>query len=152
VPESVVELDVTMALGLAKMIDAEVGHDPIQPGVEARVALELPDVSVDLDETLLHHVEGVLLVAEESIGDRIDFALIALHQDFEGPFVAGLGGRDEGEVLGVCGDHVCRCLETGARGRYSAAGWRGSRSGKLYRRSRAGLLVEKRETFALCAG
>ena len=106
VAEPVVELDVAVALGLAQMVDAEVRHDSIQPGVEARVALELADVSMDLDEALLHDVERVLLIAEESESDRVDFALIALHQDFEGPFVTALYGGDEGEVLGVWGDHV----------------------------------------------
>ena len=80
-------------------IDAEIGHDAIEPGVKARVALKLTDVSVHLDESLLDHIQRIFLVSQEAQGHRVDLALVALHQDAKSPGVAILGHLYEGFVL-----------------------------------------------------
>ena len=48
---------------------------------------------------LLDDVERIFLIAQESERDRVDLALVALHQNSKGPRIALLGQFDEGFVL-----------------------------------------------------
>jgi hypothetical protein len=60
------EVDRLLALVLAEVVDRQVHDDPVEPRIEGRLALELVEVPVGLDEGVLDHVEGVVLVADHA--------------------------------------------------------------------------------------
>jgi hypothetical protein len=77
------------------VVDAEVHADAIDPGVEARVALELVEALVGLGEGVLHDVQSVLAIAEHADGERGDLSLITFDQHPEGLPITPAGALDE---------------------------------------------------------
>jgi hypothetical protein len=77
------------------LVDAEVHHDPVQPGVEARGALEGADVLVHLDEGFLDDVERVGLVLDDAEGHREGTPVVAFIELAKGGLIPGLQPLDE---------------------------------------------------------
>jgi hypothetical protein len=62
------------------VVDRGIHDDPIKPSVEARAALELVDVLMNLDERLLDGVQSVVLVLDDAHGDGKRPPMILLEQ------------------------------------------------------------------------
>ena len=54
------------------MIQAAIDHQPVNPGIEARIAAEVADAGEELDEDVLRDVHGGGFVAGEAEGDGVD--------------------------------------------------------------------------------
>ena len=72
-------------------VDGVVDGDPVEPGEEGRVALELVDLAEGLDEGFLRQVGGVLVVRGHVVDGGVDAFLIlpnksvaSLHVPFSG--------------------------------------------------------------------
>src|SRR5229473_1765509 len=68
----------------SQQIDAEVSRDPEQPGLEAGLTLEVIQ----------------MLVEDHSERERVEFLLVALHQNPKGSLIAAADALDQGEVVG----------------------------------------------------
>ena len=89
--------------------DAGIHHDAVHPGVEARFAPERPDAAVHVHEGLLETVFGILAVAVEAVGQRVERGFPAVVQLPEGKQVAPRAAVDQPFVrIGKGGWHgVC---------------------------------------------
>ena len=65
---SIVVLHLAVPFRLSQTIDTQIGHDPMQPGGEGRLAAELGELCVDLYEGVLGHIPGLLFVLQN--GER----------------------------------------------------------------------------------
>jgi hypothetical protein len=83
------------AVMLAVIIDAEIFGDLEQPPFEIPAFLERIDLEINAEEGLLDEVEGVLLVAEEGIGQDEDFFLIHPGQRHESLSVSFLDSLNQ---------------------------------------------------------
>ncbi len=84
----------------SQQIDAEVSRDPEQPGLEAGLTLEVIQMLVDLGKCLLGNLHRFLLVPDHSERERVEFLLVALHQNPKGSLIAAADALDQGEVVG----------------------------------------------------
>ena len=89
------------ALAAAQMVQAKVGDDPVEPGVEGALEPEVAEVAVGLEEGLLVNVLGVLLVAQHVQREAEDGLVVAADQRVEGGAVAALSFADEFVVFGA---------------------------------------------------
>ena len=71
------------ALAPAQMVQAQVGHNPVQPGIKRALEPEVSQMPVRLQERLLVHVLGVLLVAQHMQRQPQDGLVVAPHQRIE---------------------------------------------------------------------
>ena len=77
------------ALPVLEAVAALVDRDREQPAAEARLAPELAEAAVGLDEDLLGEVEGLVVVAENPVGHVERPPLMIQHELFESPLVPG---------------------------------------------------------------
>ena len=68
-------------------------RDPVQPGVELRVAAEVADRAVGADERLLRHVQHSLQSGDVAPDQRSHAVLVLAHEQVEGGAVADLHAR-----------------------------------------------------------
>jgi len=64
-------------------IEADVHRDPMQPGRERRVSLELRQGAKRPHEGVLRQVAGILVIAGEPVAELIDPPLVSLHDRIE---------------------------------------------------------------------
>ena len=67
-------------LALANQVQRAVGGDAIQPGGEAGARFVPVDLAISPQESLLHHVLGVLFIRRDSISQPEDGAAMLFHQ------------------------------------------------------------------------
>ena len=65
----------------------------MNPGGEARPRVETLEVGVRLEERVLDHVLGVLLVAREAVGEPEDHPAVLFDEDAEGILLDPARGR-----------------------------------------------------------
>ena len=85
--------------GLAKVVEAAVAGDPVEPGPHSDLALVGDHRVVGGDEDLLEHVLGVLGRAQHLAAEAQQARLVALDERLEGVLVAAPGQGDEGGVV-----------------------------------------------------
>ena len=79
--------------------------DPRQPGRKAGIAAKAFQMREGANVSLLHHILGLAVVAQDAAGEAIEPAVVSLHDGADGGFVAGqrpphqfgvagFGGRD----------------------------------------------------------
>lgn len=91
----VVVVEVPRLLVAADMVDGEVHHDAVEPGVEARSPLEILDVPMNLDEGFLDDVPGILFVLHDPKRHRKSPPVVPVVEFPERCPVALLGTPDE---------------------------------------------------------
>src|SRR6185369_910411 len=69
-----------------------IDRNSYQPGIKLRLALELSQVLVRLQECVLNHVFGILAILRNVLRNAKDVAVVTLHQRFESSYVALTGG------------------------------------------------------------
>src|SRR5512146_136044 len=82
-------------LALAEMIEAEVGDDPVDPGVERTLEAEAAEVSIRLEERVLVDVARVLLGTGQMQGQSENRVVILTDEFFEGTSVTALRSADQ---------------------------------------------------------
>ena len=90
-----------MAAAAAQMIEADVGHNAVNPGVEGAIKAEARQVAINFQECFLVDVLGVFGAAQNVEREAQNLAVIALDENFEGGAVAGLRALDEDAVFGA---------------------------------------------------
>src|SRR3990172_2879886 len=80
------------------------GADTENPGGEAGLALEIGQVRVDAHESFLRHIPGKITVFDDPERHGVHLFLVADDERAERLGVAGLGSRDEREVVCFHGD------------------------------------------------
>src|SRR5229473_3080029 len=100
----------------SQQIDAEVSRDPEQPGLEAGLTLEVSQMLVDLGKCLLGNLHRFLLVPDHSERERVEFLLVALHQNPKGSLIAAADalGRGEAQRLAALSNRKVRGKERSA--------------------------------------
>jgi hypothetical protein len=98
------------------MIEAEIGHYTIDPGIEGTLEPEASQVDVGSQERLLVDVLAILLRTREMYGKAENRAVILPHQFFEGVGVSSLGLSDEQSVVHPSGAACCRMLASNLDG------------------------------------
>ncbi len=88
-----------MAATAAQMIEADVGHNAINPGVEGAIEAEPRQVAINLQECFLVDVLGVFGAAQNVEREAQNLAVVALDENFEGGAVARLRALDEDAVI-----------------------------------------------------
>ena len=83
----------------AQEVDGEVVDDAVEPGAEARSALEILEVAVHPEEGVLGDLPGVFGAADDAVGHRVGTALMAQHELLEGADVALRRAGDEVTVV-----------------------------------------------------
>ena len=86
-------------LPLAQQIEAQIGHDAINPGVERALEAEIADVPVGLQEGFLINVLRVLLRARQVIGQAKHGAIVLAHQFLERGVIATLCFSDQLRIV-----------------------------------------------------
>jgi hypothetical protein len=71
------------------MVDAVVDRDPVQPGLQAGLPPESPEVFERLNKDLLGEVAGVVPVFHETVTEAVDLPLVSDHQFVKRRHVAG---------------------------------------------------------------
>jgi len=94
-------------LAAAQVVQANIGNDAVQPGIEAALKPEPVQIFVDPHETFLVDVTGVFGTMNQIEGQAQNLAVIAVHQLLECQTVARL--RTPYESLLFC-KLRCRCL------------------------------------------
>src|SRR5258708_33237549 len=81
------------------MIEAEVGDDPVDPGVEGTFKTEAAQILVRLEEGLLINVLGVRLRSRQMQREPQDRLIVMTHQYLEGSAVSLLRLADQTRVV-----------------------------------------------------
>src|ERR1035437_7791288 len=89
------------ALAAAQVVQAKVGDDPVEPGVERALKPEVSQVAIGLQERLLVDVLGVLLVAQHVQRQAQDRLVETAHQRVERGPVSALRLADEVIIFGA---------------------------------------------------
>src|SRR5207302_3673180 len=84
---------------LAQMVEAQIGYDPVNPGVEGALETEAADILVRFEEGVLIDVLSVLFGSGEMQGQPQDRLVIVLHELLEGSAVAPLRLADQHRVV-----------------------------------------------------
>src|SRR6266550_2614844 len=93
-------------LSAAQMVQADVGDDAVEPGVEAALEAETVKIAVDLEECFLVDVPGVFGALHEIQSQAQDVPVEAAHQFLESRTTARLRFRNQGPLVEVGqGDH-----------------------------------------------
>ena len=79
------------SLTTAKVIQANVGHDTVKPGVEAAFEAEAMQIAINLEKGLLVNVASILDALHKVKRQTEHITIIAANQLFEGEAVASLG-------------------------------------------------------------
>src|SRR5512146_1712264 len=85
-------------LALAKVIEAKVGHDPVDPRIERTLKAEATEIAICLQERVLVDIACILLGPGKVESQAEDSVVVLPDQFLEGGAVAALGSTDQ---LGV---------------------------------------------------
>src|SRR6516164_4519892 len=66
------------------MVHAAIHHQPVDPGVETRVAAEIADAGEQLQKSVLRDIHGGGVVAGKTKGDRVHLVFVLLEKNAEG--------------------------------------------------------------------
>jgi hypothetical protein len=84
---------------LADMVNGEVHDNAIEPGKKRRRSLKPVQVSMSLDESVLHHVHGVVLAAQDPVSKSIGTTLIPLEEHPERLAITALRRRNQLSIV-----------------------------------------------------
>src|SRR5882762_2217544 len=86
--------------------------DAVDPGLEAALAPEMPDVAEDLEKNFLYHVRSIARIARQAESQIVDRLLEAREQGFVGGFFAGAQPANQFVILAALFDRagVTRCV------------------------------------------
>ena len=79
------------ALAVARLVDG----DPVDPGLERRLAAEIVDGAEDAEEDFLGEVEGLVAVAQQVQGELVNHPLVTGHELGAGRGVTRRAALDE---------------------------------------------------------
>src|SRR5690606_26515607 len=88
-----------VALAGPEPIDGQVAGDPVQPGIEGRIALERVQTLVHPQEGVLGDVHGLLPILDQREGDREHLSLVAKYERAESLIVPGLASAYQRKVV-----------------------------------------------------
>jgi hypothetical protein len=77
-------------LALAKMIEAEIGHNAVNPGVKGTFKTEVPDVPVGFQERFLVNILGFVVGSSEVHCQPQHSLIVVPHQFFKGGAISAL--------------------------------------------------------------
>jgi hypothetical protein len=80
VQSALVEVQVPPPAGAPNVVDGDIHDDTIEPSVKARAPLKLVYVFVDLDESLLNGIHGVIFVLDDAHGHGESSTMILVEQ------------------------------------------------------------------------
>ena len=72
-----------------EFVPRQIHSDPVDPGLETGIAAEIVQTAVSADKRVLNDLLGIVMVAEQSVSQPVQFAGIGLDQFVE-PFAAAL--------------------------------------------------------------
>ena len=78
-------------LPFAQLVQADIGHNPVQPGMKAAIEPERMQVPVDPEKRFLVHVARILRRAEQVHGQPEHTLVVCADQLLESVLVAALG-------------------------------------------------------------
>ena len=81
------------------MVEAEIGHDAVDPGVEGALEAEVAHALVRLQERFLINVLGFVLRSGEMHGQPENGLVVMPHQLLEGSAIAALRFADQQRVI-----------------------------------------------------
>src|SRR5258707_11172190 len=81
------------------MIEAQVGYDAVNPGVERTLEAKASDVLVGLEEGVLIDILGVVLGAGQVQRQAQDGVIVVTHEFLEGGAVPALRLADENRIV-----------------------------------------------------
>ena len=93
-------------LTATEVVEADIGNNPIQPGVERTIEPESVEVPVDLQKSLLVDIARFIRRPQKVHGDAEDTLVVGPHQTLESILVALLGRADQPGFV---------CLRLGSR-------------------------------------
>jgi hypothetical protein len=108
--------------GLACLGVAGAHEEPVRPGVEARLVVELGQVSPDAQQRLLRRVFGEVDVAQDPVRHGMEAVPHGDSKAREGLLVAVLGSHHEIRIHALTQEASARA---GALTRYGLGGWVG---------------------------
>src|SRR3984893_5870081 len=114
------------------MIEAEIGDDPVDPGIERTFKTEAAQILVGLEEGLLINVLGVRLRSRQVQRQTQDRLIVMTHQDLEGSAVSLLRLADQTRVVNTVALHC----QAPPHGQWSSAA-------ALCRRPRTGIAANR---------
>jgi len=85
-------------LPAAQMVEAHIGDDAVQPGIEGTVAAKLRQGPIGLDEGLLGNVLRLSRVAHIAHDQLDEFVLVLEHQRIERPLVPALHAAYQAQI------------------------------------------------------
>src|SRR5262245_9446160 len=102
------------------MVDAEVAADADEPGLEIGAPVERVHGAEDLEKDVLRQILGLVMTADELVGEVEDLAPVLAHDELPGLLIACEAARDE-----LVGDGN-RCVGDGIAGHQrERRAWRG---------------------------
>jgi hypothetical protein len=96
-----IEFGIAFAAGATKVVNAQVSGDSINPRIKGRLALELGQMAIGLDESLLDHVQRIFVILQEPVCHGKNPAFVALVEQLERLPIPSLGGFDQMVVVGL---------------------------------------------------
>ena len=100
--DAVARLERFAARGLERQaIEARVDRDPVEPGGQARFALESFQAFEGADKRILRQIRGVLVIGDIAIAELIDLTAVALDDDVESIALTSQAEADERGVVGL---------------------------------------------------
>ena len=83
----IIEAQVNLIFAAFQEVDRFIDRDAVDPGKKARIALEIRQCFVRLDESFLREVIGVLVIGRHMVNRGVDAFLITLDKSIEGGVV-----------------------------------------------------------------
>ena len=101
-----------MAKKPAPLIMGLIDGDAVDPGLEAALAPEMPDVAEDFEKNFLHHVRRIAWVARQAESQVVDRLLEPREQGFVGGLFAGAQPANQFVILAALFDRagITRCV------------------------------------------
>ena len=87
----------------AQVIETDIGHNAVQPGVETTVETKRMEVLVDPQEGFLVDIPGVLRGAKQVHGNAQDILVVTAHQCLERLGISTLSCSDQCGFVGLSG-------------------------------------------------
>ena len=98
-------------LPLAQLIQADVSHDAVQPGLKAAIEAERIEAPIDPEEGFLVDIARIFRGPQQVHGEPKDTLVVSADQLLEGVLVAALGRPDQRISLGTqSGAYRCGCI------------------------------------------
>jgi hypothetical protein len=99
------------------LVQADVGHDAVQPGVKAAIEPERIEIPVDPQKRLLVNIPSIFRGPQQIHGEPEHTLVVSADQLLEGILVAALGGPNQRIRLGThLGAYRSGCIVSHKRG------------------------------------